>query len=236
MKRSALNTLPAACALLITPVAASAQTVGPLNPAAPIVNEVTELTSFAGGDILQFAKFNPVLGALTSVSFSGSASLSSLVTITNNAATSSKGSVFTQSGFTFKAPDNANLLALTVNTNSYAYNLAPGTSVTTSPALQGSQTGSAVYTNPAILALFIGPGTVDIGVSTGTFTFMANNGGNTAASQITRANATGTITYTYSASPSITESVPEPGVTALLAGAGAGASLLALRRRGNCRR
>ena len=77
---------------------------------------------------------------------------------------------------------------------------------------------SEAYTLSAILAEFNGPGTIMLPASTFTQTLLANTGGNTAASQVTQGDLTGTVTYHYNP-------VPEPSTLALF-GVGA-VSLLA---------
>jgi hypothetical protein len=228
MKSTFLSAVLAASAVAVLPLTSAAQIIGPLNPTAPIVNETTELTSYAGPDVLEFAKFDGSLGTLFSVFITGTGSINSSVTVTNLAATPSSGSVNAASQFTFEAPDATSLVVFTAFTNSQTYSLGPGQS-TTFNGMTGSSGGSATITDPNILAFFTGSAgqTINVGVKTFTQTFLANTGGNTAASQVTVANANGTITYNYQPAGD----VPEPGTWAMLVGAGTVGARLFLRRR-----
>jgi hypothetical protein len=226
--KSNLSTVLAACALAAIPALSSAQVVGPLAPTAPIVNEVTELTSYFGPDVLEFAKFDSSLGTLLSVFITGTGSINSNVTVTNDAATPSSGSVSAASQFTFESPDFTDLIVFTAFTNTANYNLAPG-QTTTFNGLSGSNNGNALITDPGQLAFFIGGAgdMINIGVATFTQTFLANTGGNTSASQVTVASANGSVTYNYQSN----SEVPEPGTWAMLAGMGGFGARFVLRRR-----
>jgi hypothetical protein len=208
-----------------------AQTLGPL-ASSTIINHKTELAG-APNDVLTFQQFNPALGNLIDVVISVTGGLNSLETVQNSALTSSRGSVSTISTLTLTDPQSLISMQASILTNFFSYTLSPGQSLT-SPNLTGSKTATGTFTASNILAEFTGLGTVQTPVTTFTQSFLGNSGGNTTASQITTANATGTITYHYQTGtpggglgPA---STPEPGITAIL-GAVMVTGLVAFRRR-----
>lgn len=175
---------------------------------------------------LELPRFNPALGTLTKVQLAVTGDVSTELTITNNASTSSHGSAKTEViiavqdilGSFLVGPD-----ILTPQTG-YAYNLSAGESVT-SGALTKSKTDSQDITSSEVLSEFTGLGNISLNASTFTQTLLANTGGNTAADQVTTADITGLITYTFTP----TASIPEPASVGFV-GLGV-VGLLARRRR-----
>jgi hypothetical protein len=209
------------------PTTAKAQIIGPITTSTPI-SHTTELIG-APSDVLTFPKFDGNLGILLSVAIHLDANISSVITVTNSAATPSSGNVFTQSQYTLTDPLTSLTLNPVVSTPNFSYSLAPGGS-TTSSALTGSNSANGTFSSAGILAEFTTytNQTIELPVSTLTQTFTANTGGNTASGQVTTAGATGTVTYNYTP----TGSVPEPGALALIsAGAVSGFVLIRRRRR-----
>jgi hypothetical protein len=104
---------------------------------------------------------------------------------------------------------NLNAPELDLLTSAYPYSLSPG-ATTQSGILFKNGSDDETYTLPAILTEFTGVGSIVLPASTFTQTLLANTGGNTAASQVTQAQLTGTVTYTYNA-------IPEPASLVSLA-------------------
>jgi hypothetical protein len=204
---------------------AGAQTTeGPITTTTPIG---FTLTDFNGN--LLFPEFNPALGTLDSVTLDFTSSMSTCLTIQNQASSTSLGSVFTQLQITVE--DKGNNFAATdpeivFNSPAFHYSLAPGQSLS-SGLLTATGTSANTYTAAAILAEFTGSGNLSLNASSSSWTVQANSGGNTAASQVTFANLTGTVEYTYTDPPA---PVPDASSTAGLLTLGFGAMSL-LRRR-----
>lgn len=172
---------------------------------------------------LQFPKFDPTLGTLTSVQLNLSSALNTTLTVTNSAASVSSGTAKTE--LLLAVQDAGNLFGSTPQLDyfspGYAYSLSPSQS-TSSPLLSGSGTSSDVYSLAAILAEFKGIGNISLTASASAFTALANSGGNTFSSQVSSANANGEVVYTFTP-------VPEPHAAAMLCSACIG--LAASRRR-----
>ncbi len=161
---------------------------------------------------LTFPKFNPALGILTKVELEISANIETQLTITNLADSTSNGNAKTHVTVTVTDPLNLLSVMPDIYSSVFNYTLNPGES-TTSGLLTKSGSDSGSWTSSAILAEFTGSGNINLNAVTFTETVLANTGGNTTASQVTQAGATGIITYTYV--------VPEPGsILALLSGLG----------------
>lgn len=194
------------CLLIVSLAAARAATVS-YGPISAIPDSTTDWTKS-----LDFPKFNPALGTLSKVELSITGEIKTTVTVTNNASSASDGNAKTHVTVTVQDP----LTLLSVMPDIYSppfdYTLAAGAS-TTSGLLTKSETKSDNWTSAAILTEFTGAGNITLSAVTFTETVLANNGGNTYASQVTDANATGLVTYYYA--------VPEPsGIMALLTGLG----------------
>ncbi len=184
----------------------------------PVPMTTTDWTSS-----LAFQQFNPALGTLNSVKISLSASMQTVLTVTNSASSLSSGTAKTEIEFTVQ-DTGLHLLAPEIDLISpaYGYNLPPG-GVTTSGMLTKNGSDEQTYTLAAILSEFTGTGSVFLAASTFTQTLLANTGGNTAADQVTTASLTGDVVYDYTPA-----SVPEPATLSLLC---AGIFALAARRR-----
>ena len=219
-----------------------AQTIGPIITTTPI--PLTK-TDFTGG--LTFTKFDQSLGTLLSVQLDVSASIQTVLSVKNNAASSSNG--FARTQVTVFVNDPGGVLPVpgvdafgqpvigaynvTILSPGVAYNLAPNQSMT-SGTLTANGANSVTFTSAAngnIVSQFAGisGSSITLGVGTDTRTLISNNGGNTTASQVTQASATGTVTYTYLAAPP--PAVPEPGMMAFALSGGAGLAGMVVRGR-----
>jgi hypothetical protein len=163
------------------------------------------LTDWSG--TMAFQQFNPSLGTLLSVTLNVSADLETTLTVVNNSPSSSHGKVWTDLQVTVEDGGN-NLITPSVelDTPQQTYTLAGGHSLIL-PEIDATGSSSQAYTLAAILAEFTGTGSIALDASTLTQTGELNTGGNTAASQVTTAGATGTVIYNYL--PAFTP-VPEP--------------------------
>jgi len=194
---------------------ASADMLGPITTTTPIASSKTDWT---GG--LTFAKFNPMLGTLQSVTIKVSSAMDTILTITNDSPSSSSGSAKTELQVSVQdTGGNLNAPQIDLFSSSFTYNLASGQSVSSGHLLKNT-TDEQTYTLQAILDEFTGSGSIVLPASTFTQTWLTNTGGNTFASQVTNASLTGEVTYTYS--------VPEPATMSLL---GLGAVALLRKRR-----
>jgi len=188
-----------------TTVNIHAATSGPFTTSTPIPSTLTDWSSS-----LAFPEFNSALGTLTSVELDFSSTLSTTLTITNNSGSASSGTAKTELQVTVQdAGSNLTAPELDILTTPYSYSLAAGQG-TSSGLLTKNGSSSDIYTLGAILTEFTGPGTIVLPASTFTQTLLANTGGNTAASQISDGDLTGTVLYNYIA-------VPEPSTWALVA-------------------
>jgi len=188
-----------------------AATDGPHTTSTPI-----SLTTTDWGSSLDFPKFDSSLGTLTQVELDLNGHLETTITVTNSAASASSGTAQTEVQFTVQ-DGGSNLIVPELDLLSspaYSYSLAPGGS-STSGLITKNGSSSDMYSLPAVLAEFNGPGTITLSASTFTQTLLANTGGNTAADQVTSASLTGSVIYTYTP-------VPEPGTLVLLGIAVAG--------------
>jgi hypothetical protein len=182
---------------------------------------------------LAFPQFNPAIGTLQSVALTLSGSLSTKITVTNNAGIGSTGSTKTTVAYTVQ--DSGNMLQgknppgtpptyepqLTVDSDTFGFQLDAG-GQQTSDMLTGSGNSNTTYNAAPILAEFSGNGSITLTASTFTQVIVSlNTGGDTDGSQSTSAGLTGSVTYTYTA-------FPEPSTVALLAIGALG--LLARRR------
>ena len=190
-----------------------------------------------------FAKFDTTLGTLISVDFSLSSSVSTTLTVTNNSASASTGSVRTSVSLAVNDPsdflgyylptppgDPVGNTTLDVITATQGYSLGAGA---TSTLLTKTKTGSTTFNfvDGATLAEFSGPGAIDLSFGTFTTTLLSNTGGNTFASQVTTVSSVLTLTYSYT--PIEVSAVPEPATYAALSGGAVLMGVLFLRRRKN---
>lgn len=176
------------------------------NTSTPIAYSTTDWVN-----ALMFQQFNTALGTLTQVDLSITSAIQTTLTVENQADSDSSGNAKTH--LTVTAIDPNSLLTLVPNIYSPAFNyiLTPW-QVATSGLLENNGTDFGSWTSTPILTEFTGSGNIGIGLLTFTETVTANTGGNTVSSQVTDANATGTVTYHY-------EVVPEPGSILVLSSA-----------------
>ncbi len=204
----------AVCALavfLVPGLAMATSTAGPYSYSVPAT-----LTDWSQD--LAFPKFNPSLGTLQQVEVNLTEDIDTVLTVTNDASSPSSGNATTEVKLTLSGPWAANLAPVVdLFSDSYSYtNLQPMASIT-SGDINDSDSTDKIFTTSSVLSAFTGSGTISLPGSTFTRTWLANNGGNTDASQVTDADATGQVTYYYNSAP-----VPEPvTVTAVLLSLGA---------------
>jgi hypothetical protein len=178
------------------------------------------LTDWIG--TLAFPQFDPSAGILESVEIDLSGSMSTTLTVTNNAAGASSGRAYTHLELTVQDVGGNLNAPIDVDGPSFHYNLASQDTVT-SGLLTASFGSSNTYLAPAVLAEFTGGGSVDLSAGTYTETALYNTGGNTYAKQVTDADLTGDVTCTYTY-----YQVPDPASLTVLGLGG----LALLRRRG----
>lgn len=205
-------------------------------------NQLTDFTQSA-----TFNLFDSSIGTLNSVTIQSAFGFTTTITVTNNGGSSNSGDVYTTSYVKTNSSNGAinSLLSANYDTlsNGYgssattgisdgdggftgqAYTVGAGQTVTlgsmTSPTKNKTinlTTGLAAFTGAA-------GSTADFIASTLTKTTLNTVGGNTAATQVTNANADFVITYNY------TSAVPEPMTWAMMIG-GFGFVGYGLRRRG----
>ncbi len=192
---------------------------GPFTTSTPIPYT---LTDWIGS--LSFPMFNSGLGTLTEVDMTLTGAMQTTLTVTNSSPDPSSGSANTEVRMSVQdAGSNFSPPQIDFFSPAFGYSLAGGGSVG-SGLLTKTASDSEVYTLSAILAEFNGPGTIVLPASTFTQTLLANTGGNTAASQVTQGDLTGTVTYHYTV-------VPEPSTLALFGVAALSLLACAWRRR-----
>jgi hypothetical protein len=212
MKLTTPLSLSIATALAVTILAAPAKAATvTYTTSTPVPFTLTDWTPTS----LLFQQFNTSLGTLQSVTLSFSSDLQTTLTVTNTALSSSSGTAKTELQLTIN--DGGNHLASSpqfdILSPAYSYSLNSGDS-SSSGLLSQSSTSNNTYTTAPVLAEFTGTGNFGITATTFTQTVLSNTGGNTAASQVTQADLTGSVTYTYIP-------VPEPS-SALMALTGLG--------------
>jgi hypothetical protein len=180
------------------------------------------LTDWSGS--LLFQQFDASLGTLNSVTIRLDTGFGTTLTVQNNSPRGSSGSVRTEFMLT---PSDARFLgsALDIMTPSQGYVLGAGGTLAM-PEMNLTGSSVVAYNAAGILADFTGSGDFAIDLSTLTQTVLTSTGGNTAASQVTDAFATGTVTYEYFSA------VPEPAAYGLFAGVGLLGLLIISRRHG----
>lgn len=219
--------------------------LGSLAHATPVTTATQTLTF--GPQLTEFDRtprplqlFDSSLGTLQSVTINVSYAYSSNLNITNNAATPSGGSAFTQSAAVFRS-DNAQLDTVlqslidkagkaiigsaTLNPSAFkvlgdtvSYSLAPGES-TVQPSDAPPMSIAVTDTNASDLLAFEAPGggQANVLLSTATATTLSNTGGNTSAFQQTTATGTFQLYYIYGSAPVQSPiPTPEPTTIALL--------------------
>ncbi len=196
-----------------------AATSGPFVTTTPVPYTLTDWTAS-----LAFPRFDSSLGTLTSVTLGLSSSIQVVMTVTNSAPEASSGTARTEVQFTVQDV-GGNLITPEIDssTPSFAYDLGPGSSVT-SGTVTKTGTSTDVYTSAAILAEFTGPGIIILPASTFTQIWLTNAGGQTFATQVTNGRLTGTVTYEYTLAGET--GVPEPSTMLLFGSALIGLAVL----------
>ena len=220
---------------------ANSITIGPLTTSTPIASRLTDWTG-----TLAFAQFDSTLGTLNSVTFDISGSLTTTLTVRNNASSASSGTANTELevsiedagdnlGFLNDTPEVSNNPTINQFSPNYHYSLASGVQTASGLLSSNYNSGALTYTLSAILNEFSNPGggTVDLSAGTFTQTVLANSGGNTSATQVTDASLTGTVTYNYTANVGNQNlsNAPEPATMAMMGGALIGLGLFRRRFR-----
>lgn len=200
------------CALALVGPAVGRADVITVGPAAPIYPGLTDWTKQ-----LIFPQFDASLGTLQEVELLFEGTINTTMLIANRSVSTSTGRANTHVEMYIDF-GSQELCLIDLISPRFDYILPAGGTVTSGVL---SQSGSFItsYFSPADLATFIGPGTINFNAFTATETFIANNGGNTEASQLTEAGLTGSIRYTYH--------TPEPACLSILIIGG----LALLRRR-----
>lgn len=184
---------------------------------------VLPLSDVEIGGTLSVAQFDPNLGTLTSVTFSITGAIASILGVTSNSAGTVTGNAFTSVDFNLTSA----VLGLTTNpafsvlASTGAVTLGPGES-----ALFPVTASSTISDTLAPSAAFIGNGTIDLDFLTSTSFGGSGFGGDITISQATDAGLMFEITYEFDDSVV----VPLPASAPLLAGAAGLLGLLSLRR------
>jgi hypothetical protein len=213
-----------ALTLMVTMLSISidAVVIGPT--AYPVTSRATDFST-----TVSVAKFNSNLGTLTQIDIVGTGAVTTTITVTNSAAAASDGTVRTVYGLQFDTPlgntpffptDTLSVGGLPQDvdvealTNTQTYTLAAGASQTltqvskTAPAISvtvtsttATDSNSNTYSSSAFFAEMQagGGGTILITIASITQTSLTNNGGNTAASQVSTGTAGLSVTYIYTA-------------------------------------
>ena len=211
--------LVSACLLLAVAANAQSESVSFVT-ATPVSYSTTDWVK-----TLLFPEFDPSQGTLYEVDLSVSSGIQTTLTLSNSAESASSGTANTWVTVTVTDPNSLiSAVANVYSSPAYSYSLGPGDS-SGSGLLTGTGSASGSWTSTNVLNEFTGTGYIGLGASTFTQTLLANTGGNTAASQVTSASATGTVTYWYNC-----VTVPEPSSLLALSGM-FGAAFFAIRRR-----
>ena len=195
--------------------------------------------------------FNTALGTLNSVTFTSTFGFTSNITVSNQAAGTSTGSVNTESASGFSSGvsavnailaayvdtagdvlvggDELNPAAFDLRGTTRAYSLASGSSTTLLSNAATQTVAPGPDTAAADLAAFskAGGGSFDVSFETITGTNLNNRGGNTTSSQQTTATGTFGVVYDYTAPPT---TLLEPASIALMGVGLTGMTLLRRRR------
>lgn len=201
MKLSKIPALLLAASCL-TATAASATTLTISNASNVIVSQDTDWSDF-----LNFQKFNPALGTLTSVKFDLYSNLAGSVLLTNYNDDAADVPVTLNVSVFLDRPDNSNLVLINASLFNTVITVAGGggTGGTSNGFLVHN---SATYSGPGDLALFSGPGSINTLITAQANSTVAGDGIDVQFA--TTADGYGTVTYAY------TPAVPEPGSYAML--------------------
>lgn len=197
-----MMSLAVAGSLLAVNQATAAMVLGPTVTTTPVPSTLTDWSSS-----LTFPQFNPALGTLDSVTLALQSGLVTTLTVENTGGATSSGTVRTELVLTPTDPLNqipaGDPLTVDYMTPKQSFTLAGGQGITL-PQMSASGNSANTYTAGLILSEFTGNGSINLGLSTVTYTLLSYNGGNSYSSQVTTADATGSVTYDYTAA------VPEP--------------------------
>ncbi|MQA39683.1 choice-of-anchor E domain-containing protein [Rugamonas aquatica] len=182
--------------------AASAVTLTVSNSSNVIVSQDTDWSDF-----LNFQKFNPALGTLTSVKFDLYSNLAGGVLLTNYNDDPADVPVTLDVSIFLDRPDSSNLVLISATLFNTVVTV-PGGGGTGGTSNGFLAHNSATYSGPADLALFSGPGSINTLI-----TAQANStvfGDGIDVQFATTADGYGTVTYAY------TPAVPEPETYGML--------------------
>lgn len=219
------TSLMLAAAMALGATAASAATTTNVFATTGLV--ATELDSSLGSP-LTVPKFNPALGTLIQVDWIVALTVSSEITITNNASTSQSGDAGTQVEFTLSdmvpfawdlalqdgLVSDGTLIDL-VTTDTGDFTLAPSESRTFNLSQTDTFSGSVPGGFLGTLADWTAPGSAGFEYLTDTNLLVGFGGGQVGATQSTDARINLSVTYTYE--PTDTPPIPVPAALPLLA-------------------
>ncbi|ELX10039.1 hypothetical protein Jab_2c21260 [Janthinobacterium sp. HH01] len=182
--------------------AASAVTLTVSNASNVIVSQDTDWSDF-----LNFQKFNPALGILTSVTFELYSHLDGSVMLTNYNDDPVDVPVTLDVSVFLDRPDSSNLVLISASLFNTVITVAGGggTGSTSNGFLAYN---SATYSGPGDLALFTGPGSINTLITAQATSTTSGDGID--AQFATTADGYGTVTYAY------TPAVPEPQTCGML--------------------
>lgn len=183
-------------------------------------------------DTLSFSKFDSSLGTLTSITFYLSGIVNGVAKAESQDGSPTLIELSLSASLKLTRPDATTLVTtlpgIDVAWDATSYDGATdyaGTSGVSYLNLSAAASNSVISSSASDLALFTGPGTINLGVAA-KGTSNGSGGGNLFTQFITNASALAKVTYTY-AEPT---NVPEPASLALIAG---GFGLMGVARRRN---
>jgi hypothetical protein len=217
---STLKSAFLACSIFA--ISAAGSFAGVISYSDSVSNQLTDINTLLHIDKFDSTKFSTsgMSAVLRSVGISLSDSFSTTLTVTNEAASASDGSVNTRVKAYLVDPgkyiDNASFSTrstspylISTYSDDQFYTLSPHQSLTLPLTSVSSSPYNRTFTLGSVLDEFTGADQIALEFFTYTGTTLSNNGGNTSASQVTHASANLTVTYTYDLVP-----VPEPGQVA----------------------
>lgn len=199
MKLTTLSLALLAAVCMAAPVSAATMTVS--NNSNVILSQDTDWNDF-----LTFAKFNPALGTLTSVSFDLYSTINGSVSLTNYNDDAVTVPFSLGATVALDRPDSSNLAMINAALFATSVSVAGGGVYSDSNMVTAH--AGATYSNAADLLLFTGPGSIATLIAANAWSSVSGDGVD--AQFATQASGNGTITYTYIAP------VPEPETYAML--------------------